>query len=227
MNRKEATVLIHMIKTLCPQQRFEDDVQGMPGTSDLWAEVLRGIDGPEGAEAVKRLVTRQKFVHPSDIITEVKSMRRDRLERAGAEGATSDMPGDADKFMEELHRRQRAIARGNPVPELRALEPGGRFSDGPASIPPPEASAELALLRNRLKPAEKTEPAPKSPPTSRHDADTMRRYEEAKKLLAALPDFGVDAQAQAGDELGADASTVHVAIRAAEIVKTRRQAVAS
>lgn len=226
--------VIEKIKTALEYAAAFD--QRTVGKTDImaWSMAVGDLPGPDINQAIVAYYSdedalggdgdRRGRIQPFHVRRYVRRMRADRIDRAAPPEITS---GDADEFMAQLRRHIRDAGGGQPVPGVRELEPGGRFSDGPARTPPPEASAELALLRNRLKPAEKTEPAPKSPPTSRHDTDTMRRYEEAKKLLAALPDFGVDAQAQAGDELGADASTVHVVIRAAELVKTRRQVVAS
>lgn len=207
------------------------------GKTDImaWAMAVGDLPGPEINKAVVAYYAdedtlggdqgdRRDRIKPFHVRRYVRKQRAARIDRAAPPAITS---GDADGFMEQLRRHIRDAGDGQPVPDVRALEPGGRFSDGPPRTPPPEVGAELALLRKRLKPAEATEAAPTPPQAPRHDAAKMCRYEEAKKMLAALPDFGVEAQALAGDQLGAEASVVDVVICAAGIVKHGQHAAAS
>ncbi|MFD3835351.1 hypothetical protein ACFWWC_03715 [Streptomyces sp. NPDC058642] len=94
MTPKEAVLIAKYVATLCPQQRFNEH------TPDVWGDVLAPYVIDEARAAVVAVAARQAFVSPSEIITEIKARRAERIELAnivvdgdpahtGAESATA------------------------------------------------------------------------------------------------------------------------------------------
>ena len=76
MNSQEATALCAYVHQLCPQQRFNEH------TPDVWGDVLAPYALDEARAAVVTVASRQPFVAPAEIITEIKARRAERIEQA-------------------------------------------------------------------------------------------------------------------------------------------------
>ncbi|MEU4170979.1 hypothetical protein AB0F46_29380 [Streptomyces sp. NPDC026665] len=76
MNHQEATALCAYVRQLCPQQRINEF------TPDVWGDVLGPYDATEARAAVVAVASRQPFVAPAEIITEIKARRAERIEFA-------------------------------------------------------------------------------------------------------------------------------------------------
>ncbi|WP_445524758.1 zinc finger domain-containing protein [Streptomyces cyslabdanicus] len=74
MNSQEATALCAYVHQLCPQQRFNEH------TPDVWGDVLAPYDFDEARAAVVAVASRQAFVAPAEIITEIRERRAERIE---------------------------------------------------------------------------------------------------------------------------------------------------
>lgn len=75
MNRSESVALLRIVRAVCPQQKLDEF------TPDAWSELLGDLRLEDCRLAVKALGQRQVFIAPAEIRTEVKRLRRDRLDR--------------------------------------------------------------------------------------------------------------------------------------------------
>ncbi|MBQ0827661.1 zinc finger domain-containing protein [Streptomyces tagetis] len=76
MTPKEAVLIAKYVATLCPQQKFNEF------TPNAWGNVLAPYAFEEAQAAVDAVSSRQAFVSPSEIITEIKARRAERIELA-------------------------------------------------------------------------------------------------------------------------------------------------
>ncbi|MFF3310529.1 hypothetical protein [Streptomyces sp. NPDC002952] len=76
MTPKEAVLIAKYVASLCPQQRFNEH------TPNAWGNVLAPYAFEEAQAAVDAVSARQAFVAPSEIITEIKARRAERIELA-------------------------------------------------------------------------------------------------------------------------------------------------
>lgn len=76
MNSQEATALCAYVHQLCPAQRFNEH------TPDVWGDVLAPYAIEEARAAVVAVASRQPFVAPAEIITEIRARRAERIELA-------------------------------------------------------------------------------------------------------------------------------------------------
>lgn len=97
MDVAEATALLAYIKQVAPHQRIDEY------TADAWADVLEDVTFEPARLAAKRLLKRQPFVAPSEIIAEVARHQREILEgaRPGALIPAAD-PDDPAAFLRAL-----------------------------------------------------------------------------------------------------------------------------
>ena len=75
MNHAEAVILCRYVRAVCPQQAID------PFTPDAWADLLGSIRMADAKDAVRAIASRQPFVAPAEIITEVRKLRNDRIRR--------------------------------------------------------------------------------------------------------------------------------------------------
>lgn len=111
MNTAESLALARFIRAACPQQKFDEY------TVDAWHELIGDLAFGDCKTAAKTLAQRQPFVSPSEIRTEV---RRIRAERVRAVEASLLEPHDVDPsdpraYIAAKRRRIAAIAAGEPV----------------------------------------------------------------------------------------------------------------
>ncbi len=119
MTPTEAVILCRFARSICPQQHFDEF------TPDAWGEVLGRLRLVDCKEALVELATKQPFVSPAEIRTEVRRIRR---ERDSDFGALPDPPSDIDPddtaaYMRWLRDTRRAIADGELEPKPLAIEP--------------------------------------------------------------------------------------------------------
>lgn len=103
MNRQETALIIRSVKALCPAQKFDEY------TPDLWNEVLADTDFTDAKTAIITLRRSAAWIGPSEIDTEVRTIRRRRLESI-AEPAPNTVAGVG--YHEELRALRKAIADG-------------------------------------------------------------------------------------------------------------------
>ena len=73
MNHAEAVILCRYVRAVCPQQAIDEF------TPDAWADLLGRIRMADARDAVRAIASRQPFVAPAEIITEVRKIRNDRI----------------------------------------------------------------------------------------------------------------------------------------------------
>jgi hypothetical protein len=77
MTPLEATTLCRLAKAMCPQQAVDEY------TPDAWHMLLEDARFVDAKEALVNLARRQPFVAPSEILTEVKRIRGQRIKDFG------------------------------------------------------------------------------------------------------------------------------------------------
>lgn len=118
MTPEEAVTLCGMTAAACPSQKFNDY------TPDVWGEILQDIRFVDAKEAMYAIKRRQPWVDPSEIIAEVKRMRRKRIDEYGPIVPPSSLdPDDTAAYREWWVETQRSIADGDlkPAGELEGL----------------------------------------------------------------------------------------------------------
>lgn len=75
MNHAEAVILCRYVRAVCPQQAIDEF------TPDAWSDLLAGVRFVDAKDAVRAVTSRQPFVAPAEIITEVRKIRNDRITR--------------------------------------------------------------------------------------------------------------------------------------------------
>lgn len=178
MNATETAKLCAAIAQSAPAQRFDDD------TPAFWAVLLEDVRYEDAREAVVRLLKRQPFVAPADIITEVKRIRRDRLEHS--DRILPDV--DPDDVAGWLAARRTGLAA---------------MADGTLAVIPPAPTGELdgrlraalpGLFRRppHLAIADYNATAPRAiaPPQTVTKNEAERMEAERRRQIAALEAIG-------------------------------------
>lgn len=76
MTPQETVQLARYVKALCPQQRFDEY------TPNAWHDLLGPYHLADARQAVAAVASRQAFVAPSEIITEIRRIRAARIDAA-------------------------------------------------------------------------------------------------------------------------------------------------
>lgn len=139
MNSQEATVLCRYVKALCPQQKFDEF------TADAWGDVLRGYRLDDAREAAARIAKRQPFIAPSEIATEIATIRAGRTHDFVYEPPV----GDRDPNYIERYRQQLAATGDGYRPPV---------VDRPALAARPVAALVKSLADAIPKPPDHDEP---------------------------------------------------------------------
>ncbi|MGW0033632.1 hypothetical protein ACWDXD_27945 [Streptomyces sp. NPDC003314] len=125
MTDEEVVVLAGYVRALCPQQRFDEY------TPDAWYDVLHDFTLDEARTAAAAVASRQAFVAPGEIATEVRKQRRALISvDAETEPPTAD-PNNVPLYLRQVRTHRRAVATGQ-TPAVPAL---------PASITEADVSA--------------------------------------------------------------------------------------
>jgi hypothetical protein len=116
MTPVEAVKFVKLVNALWPQQRLEE------ATPDAWyAAGLKDVDWRDAAEAATRLVKTKVFISLAEILTEVKTIRSQRLERAPLPAPSADLTDNQAAYKAALDRSIDQIAGGWDVgPALEA-----------------------------------------------------------------------------------------------------------
>lgn len=129
MNVNEISLLIRMVKGLCPAQKFDEY------TPDAWLLVLGAVRFEDAQTALPALGQRLAFIAPSDIHAEVKRIRAARHDAANI---VYEPFGDETgrEFLDRIGLVTRAAGDGRlePRPIGRALEPGTEVPTVPAEL---------------------------------------------------------------------------------------------
>lgn len=115
MNFEETKELGAWCAGAFPQQKWAEN------TPAVWAELLEPYSAADAKAAAKTLVQRQPFIALSDMITEIKAIRRKRFNGVSPEilGAGADAD-DIAGFLEAVKSDVKAIGDGVPVDEIEA-----------------------------------------------------------------------------------------------------------
>lgn len=113
MNRDEVVLLIMYVQAACPSQAFDER------TPAVWADLLADVRMEDAQHAARILAGRQRYIAPSEILTEVKALRADRLDRTPV---PDPPPGLSDSdYQRWLLNARLAIADGRPVETARPI----------------------------------------------------------------------------------------------------------
>lgn len=127
MNSQEATALCAYVHQLCPQQRFNEH------TPDVWGDILGPYALDEARAAVVTVASRQAFVAPAEIVTEIKARRAERIELANVvyDGNPLETGAESAAAIREIIRAAgdgltgpQSIGRSLGTAERPALPPG-------------------------------------------------------------------------------------------------------
>lgn len=117
MNREQVEILGNYIAACCPQQRFEKL------TLDAWAGKLHNVSAADAMEAAERLTDRQPFVSIAELKQEIRAIRRDVIEHAGAVPLPGSNPDHVDQYVGELRARIKELADWpKKIPDSYAIE---------------------------------------------------------------------------------------------------------
>lgn len=121
MTPEEAVKICAFTAACCPAQKFDEF------TPDAWGLILADVRFEDAKQAVVEIKRRSTWVDPSDIITEVKKMRRKRIDEYGPITPPADLdPDDVAAYRSWWINTQRAIADGElKARELEAPDPAG------------------------------------------------------------------------------------------------------
>lgn len=110
MNRNEVLALGRWVQAACPQQKWDKH------TPDVWTEILGDYPADDAMAAVKQLVQRQPFISLSDLIGEIKLIRRARFKDVNPEQLGAGVPADdVAGFLEKVKSDVKAIGDGVPA----------------------------------------------------------------------------------------------------------------
>lgn len=122
MNRMEVVALGKWCQAAFPQQKWDQY------TPDVWADLLEDYSAEDAKQAAKTLATRQPFIALSDLVGEIKSIRKARILAAGPEvlGAGVDAD-DVGAYLQKVRSDVKSIGDGSAEPdhETGSLRPVG------------------------------------------------------------------------------------------------------
>lgn len=112
MTPQEAVALCRFTAACCPSQKIDGY------TPDAWGVLLEDVRFEDAKEAVTRVARKQPFVSPSEIIAEVRKIRRKRIDEFGPITPPADLdPDDTAAYREWWANVQKAIADGELKPQ--------------------------------------------------------------------------------------------------------------
>jgi hypothetical protein len=76
VTQDDAILLLEYVSAACPAQRIGEY------TPDVWGELLAPYDLDDARRAVMAVASRQPFISPAEIITEIRERRAERIELA-------------------------------------------------------------------------------------------------------------------------------------------------
>jgi hypothetical protein len=109
---QEAVALCRFTAACCPSQKIDEY------TADAWGLLLEGVRFEDAKEAVVKVAQKQPWVSPAEIISEVKKLRRKRIDEFGPITPPADLdPDDTVAYRDWWQNVQRAIADGDLRPK--------------------------------------------------------------------------------------------------------------
>jgi hypothetical protein len=112
MTPQEAVALCRFTAACCPSQKIDEY------TADAWGLLLEGVRFEDAKEAVVKVAQKQPWVSPAEIISEVKKLRRKRIDEFGPITPPADLdPDDTVAYRDWWQNVQRAIADGDLRPK--------------------------------------------------------------------------------------------------------------
>ncbi|MBC6456356.1 hypothetical protein [Actinomadura sp. HBU206391] len=217
MTPSDSVLLVQYVKALCPQQKIAEY------TPDAWFDVLARYPLADCQQAVQNRVSAgHAFVAVGEIIGEVKRIRANRL--SDSVRATQPPAGGVDErtYRTALRRIVREIGDGQTP--FHALEAGDTRQ-------PTERPTDYRKLRQAWDAEQKAkkEAARAAAEARIAEQDAARaahqEYIDAEGLLLILePEAQAAAYRQAREELGPEASTEELAIRAVKVADHSRGA---
>lgn len=116
MTPDETVILARYVRALCPQQKFDEY------TPDAWHDVLHDYTLDEARTAAAEIASRQAFVAPGEIATEVRKQRRALVSVDAETEAPPVDPNNVPLYLRQIrtHRRNVATGAAPPAPALPA-----------------------------------------------------------------------------------------------------------
>ncbi|MFG3085084.1 zinc finger domain-containing protein [Streptomyces parvulus] len=127
MTNEETAVLCRYVRSLCPAQRFDEY------TADVWHDILRDYLLDEARAAAVAIASKQTFVAPGEIATEIKRTRADRMSRHTDPTPAAD-PDDPHAYRAEIAATRYAVATGQTEPAPAELTAGPMHPDVAARL---------------------------------------------------------------------------------------------
>jgi hypothetical protein len=126
MTPVEAVQFVQFVSALWPQQRLED------ATPDAWyAAGLKDVDSRDAAEAATRLATHKIFISLAELLSEVKTLRTERINRAAIPAPASELTENPGAYKAALQEAVAKVARGFALPRQIAarVEPSEEYTE--------------------------------------------------------------------------------------------------
>jgi hypothetical protein len=117
MKRTQVVELTRAVKAVCPGQPIDQY------TPDAWHPLLKDYTLPDCLAAVAVIGQDRTFIAPSDIIAEIRRVRRQRIADAFIPAPPRDLLADPDAYRASLRQARQAIAAGHQPPALAAGAP--------------------------------------------------------------------------------------------------------
>lgn len=172
MNIGEVTRICRAVAALAPAQKMDED------TPTVWLAVLAPLRFVDARQAVVTLGGRQQWISAADITTEVKRLRRKRLEGIELLGHLADTP-------EQWRELIRKVADGEV--EIPALDAGPSDPE----VPAPAAIKAMVKAISDLKQLQiETSPPDIAATVSTASAEAMES--ERSRQIAALAALDAD-----------------------------------
>ena len=117
MRDTETVLLTEYVQACCPQQAISEY------TADAWHDLLGDLSLADCKAAVAEIAKRQPFIAASDIRTEVKRVRLERIKDAGGVPAPPpELLDDPPAYRAALRAAAVALADGrDPEPAMQAI----------------------------------------------------------------------------------------------------------
>lgn len=127
MTPDQTVILARYVRALCPQQKFDEY------TPDAWHDILFPFRLEEARTAAAAIASKQPFVSPGEIATDIRRTRADRLNRHTDPTPSAD-PDNVQAYQAELLATRTAVATGQQPPAQHELTSGPMHPDVAARL---------------------------------------------------------------------------------------------
>lgn len=192
MNIAQAEQLVKFVAQAAPAQKLND------GTAAVWQAILEDVRFADAIEACGRIARKQAFIAPADIVSEVKVLKADRLDRTEMPIPNAS-PDDARAYAIEYRALRDAIRDGDLQGErLDAYRRGEISLTGRPALAGRQEPADVERAKRMIRDAI---PRPLAEREAEADAaaraaTATERARQAAELAERFPDN--DPQAQEG-----------------------------